>query len=282
MTLPPTTRARTAARAERPDERLARDPRYGHYARIPGRVCRCLEHFGLAFDRARVAERLGAYYLFVGVADDAIDAGSVHNGAAILRRLVADDAAPASSDAPIELAVDALRRHFGATPRRTVRATLEQLYAAVVREREAATLAAYVAARKSVGRLTAEASYLLIRPLVAGGAAHEKSHEKLRRFLTKVGEVGCLLDSVLDLGADARHGLLGFRPTRRQRLRLAARTLFEGAAVMLRHPRLLPLFLEAAADTFRDRLAARDREPGVKTTELSLTLDSGLRTHDSL
>lgn len=250
---------------------LERAPRYGHYARIPARVCRCLEHFGLAFEREAVTARLGAYYLFVGVADDAIDAGSVHTGAAILERLLADTRAASFDDAaPVELAIDALRPHLRAADHAALRTRLAELYASVVREREAATLAAYLAARTSVGRLTAEVSYLLIRPLLA----RADSQEKLLGFLTKVGEVGCLLDSTLDLGADARHGLLNFRPTRLERLRLAARTLREGSGLLLRHPRLLPIFLAAAADTFRDRLDTREKEPGVKDNSFALTPDS--------
>lgn len=247
------------AEAARRHRTLARDPRYAHYARIPGRVCRCLEHFGCAFDRAPVAERLGAYYLFVGVADDAIDAGSVRAGAAILRRLTApapendEDARP---PAPIEIATAELRRHVGLEAHPLLRETLEGLYGAVVCEREALTMGDYVAARGAVGRLTAEVSYLLIRPLLSGGG-----REDVRRFLREVGAVGCLLDSVIDLRADERLGLLGFAPTLRDRATLAARTLLEGSKILLAHPRLCGLFLEAAADILRDRLAARAAPP---------------------
>ena len=43
-------------------ERLYRDisveARYGHYVRIPERICRCLDYFGVRHERAAVAERL--------------------------------------------------------------------------------------------------------------------------------------------------------------------------------------------------------------------------------
>ena len=247
-----------AADPERRYRDLARDERYGHYARIPERVCRCLEHFGVLFDRAAVAERLRTYYVFVGVADDAIDAGSVHAGGRILEQLIAD--APAFAEgarlSAAGLATEALRRYVNADPHPALRERLAELYGAVVREREAPTMRAYVAERKAVGQLTAEVSYLLIRPLLSGGG-----REELRRFLGKVGEVGCLLDSVIDLRSDERLGLLGFRPTLRDRLRLAAHTLVGGCGVLLRHPRLLGLFLEAAADDLFDRLAARAAPP---------------------
>lgn len=243
---------------ERRYRELARDERYGHYARIPERVCRCLDHFGVACDRAAVAERLRTYYVFVGVADDAIDAGSVHAGGLILEQLIAG--APTFEEgarlSAAGLATEALRRHLGADPHPALRETLGELYRAVVREREAPTMRAYVAQRKAVGHLTAEVSYLLIRPLLSGGG-----REELRRFFRQVGEVGCLLDSVIDLRADERLGLLGFKPTVTDRLHLAARTLLEGAQVLLRHPRLLGLFLEAALDDLFDRLSARAAPP---------------------
>ena len=263
MTTPPAVPPDEEAEAERRYRDISRDPRYGHYARIPERVCRCLDYFGLAFDRAAVAERLRAYYLFIGVADDAIDAGSVRAGADILRQLTAvapafgfgEGARPCAA-APVEIATEALRRHVGADAQAALRERLEELYGAVVRERESCSMRAYVGARKAVGHLTAEVSYLLIGPLLSGGA-----REEVCRFLSKVGEVGCLLDSVIDLRSDERLGLLGFSPTLRDRLRLAARTLVEGGGVLLRHPRLLGLFLEAAADDLLDRLAARAAPP---------------------
>lgn len=271
MTTPPAVHRDEEAGAERRYRDISRDPRYGHYARIPERVCRCLDYFGLAFDRAEVAERLRTYYIFIGVADDAIDAGSVRAGADILRQLTAPafDLVPAfefgkgarpSSVAPVELATDALRRHVGARPHPALRERLGELYGAVVSERESETMTAYVAARKAVGQLTAEVSYLLIVPLLRDGG-DGGGCEEVRRFLWKVGEVGCLLDSVIDLRSDERLGLLGFSPTRRDRLRLAARTLVEGGGVLLGHPRLVRLFLEAAGDDLLDRLRARASPP---------------------
>src|SRR5215510_3738424 len=56
---------------------IARESRYGHYVRIPERICRCLDYFKLDGDRLAVKERLRAYYLFIGVVDDAIDSGDL-------------------------------------------------------------------------------------------------------------------------------------------------------------------------------------------------------------
>jgi hypothetical protein len=134
-------------------------------------------------------------------------------------------------------------------------ARLEELYQAVVRERQSKTMRDYIEQRKVIGRLTAELSYLLIRPLLGS------EHKDLCRFLKTIGEVGCLIDSVIDLRADNRLGLLSFRLTLKDYLNLTGQMLREGLKVTLRHPRLLGLFLEAVSDDLVDRLWARGACP---------------------
>ncbi len=258
MTTSPAIPRPSEANPPRSYRDISQDPRYRHYARIPERICRCLDYFGVAFDRGAVKERLLSYYLFIGVADDWIDAGRVEAGRQLLEQLVVEapsfDAEGSRSDAG--LAIEALRRHIGPDSHPALPARLCELYSAVVGERNSETMKEYIEQRSAVGQLTAEVSYLLIRSLLDGGR-----REDLRRFFRKVGEVGCLLDSVIDLRSDARLGLLSFKPTRGDRLRLAVRTLHEGGRVLLKHPRLLGLFLGAAADVLLDRLRARALPP---------------------
>ncbi|HEY0077493.1 MAG TPA: hypothetical protein VGB73_02525 [Pyrinomonadaceae bacterium] len=232
------------------------DARYGHYVRIPERICRCLVYFKVGFCIEEVAERLRSYYLFIGVVDDAIDSGEPEIGRAILKRL---EAARPSFDEETGLscaglAAEVLKRHISPESRAAMLSKLGELYEAVLRERASETLDAYVEQRRAVGRLTAELSYLLIRPLLDGERA------ALLRFLERVGAVGCLVDSVIDLRADARQGLLSFSPTVGEHLRLAFVTVREGFALTLRHPRLCGLFLEAASDVLFDRLRARRKK----------------------
>src|SRR5258706_8266256 len=52
---------------------ISQDFRYGHYVRIPQRICRCLDYFDVSVSRKAVEERLCSYYLFIGVVDDVID-----------------------------------------------------------------------------------------------------------------------------------------------------------------------------------------------------------------
>ncbi|MBA3243474.1 MAG: hypothetical protein H0T60_19800 [Acidobacteria bacterium] len=235
---------------------LARDARYGHYVRIPERICRCLDYFKVASERRAVKERLHSYYLFIGVVDDLIDSGRVEVGREILEQLGAGGGGGPSFDEETKrsrarLVTEVLQSHISPEIYPPVLGKLEELYRAVVGERESGTMRAYIVQRKAVGRLTSELSYLLIRPLLG------RECVDLSRFLQEVGEVGCLIDSTIDLRHDGRLGLLSFRPTLRDHLRLAARTLREGLTVSLSHPRLSGLFLEGLCDDLFDRLRAR-------------------------
>jgi hypothetical protein len=235
---------------------LARDARYGHYVRIPERICRCLEYFSLDAGREAARARLHSYYLFIGVVDDLIDSSRIEAGAEILEHL-RDGSRPCfdeeSRRSGARLVTEVLKSHISPEIYPSVLLKMEELYRAVVGERASETMRAYVEQRKAVGSLTAELSYMLIRPLLG------RECEELRRLLQKVGEVGCLIDSAIDLRADERLGLLSFKPTLVEHLRLAARTLREGLSVSLRHPRLSGLFLEGVCDDLFDRL--RERGP---------------------
>ena len=115
----------------------------------------------------------------------------------------------------------------------------------------------YLEVRKAVGRLTADLSYLLIRPLL------DEEHQTLRAFMQQVGAVGCLVDSVIDLRADQRCGLVGFTPTNRDYLKLWRATLLAGSSIGLKHPRLAGLFTCAILDNIRDRfISASDSMNG--------------------
>jgi hypothetical protein len=196
---------------------------------------------------------LRAYYLFVGVVDDALDAGRLEAGRDILRQL--DDSRPRfgaeTNGSRARLVTEVLKCHISPEVYPLVRAKLAALYEAVVGERESETLRAFMEHRQAVGRLTADVSYLLIRPLLEGERAD------LWRFLQQVGAVGCLIDSAIDLSADAREGLLRFRPTLKCRLVLTDRIVRAGLKLLCAHPRLSGLFLEAVGDDLFDRLRAR-------------------------
>ncbi len=234
---------------------IARDPRYAHFINIPERIIRCLDHFGITCNRIEVGQRLRAYYLFIGVVDDAIDSGRLEIGKNILERF--HNPVPCFDDqtreSPVSLVTEILKQDIGDDDYPLVVAKLHELYRAIVTERKAETITAYMAQRKVVGRLTAELSYRRIRSLLEGDV------RSLRRFLIRVGAVGCLVDSVIDLRADARLGLVSFKPTIGAFLTLLLGTLREGLSVSMKHPALLGVFAEAVGDNVRDRFRAGGR-----------------------
>jgi hypothetical protein len=209
-----------------------------------------LDYFKVASLRAAVMQRLRAYYLFIGVVDDLIDSTQIEAGREILRRLGQRTQTfdTETLQSPPGLVTEILKTHISAHHYADVLAKFEKLYQVVVGERSAETVANFMEKRKAVGRLTAELSYLLIKPLL------QRDREDLCRFLMEVGEVGCLIDSVIDLSADGEQSLLGFTPTLKDRLNIIAEVLRKGTKLSWAHPRLIVLFIEAVGDNLLDRL----------------------------
>ena len=128
---------------------------------------------------------------------------------------------------------------------------LGRLYQRVLRERDATSICELIRLRKAVGALTADVSYLLIR------SSLNREHQGLRRFMKKVGAVGCLIDSLIDLGADRRLGLLRFKPSIPDYAQLIRHTLIGGLRVLFAYPVFFGLFAPAIIDNLRDRFGRR-------------------------
>ena|GEM_PF-1138296 len=240
---------------ERNYQALAAEPRYKHFVRIPERILRCIDYFGVGCNRAKAKARLHSYYLFIGVVDNAIDSGNVDTGERILQYL----SAPGSFreeilSSSLRLVTEILRGHISAVSSSSMIERFRELYQTVISEREAESIEAYIEHRRAVGRLTATLSYELISPLL------ERETRSLLRFMNQVGEVGCLVDSVIDLDADRRIGLLRFQPNMIDRARLIVCTLQAGLRVLLRHPGLCGLFLQAITDNVRDRFRGQQTQ----------------------
>ena len=230
-------------------ESIAGDPKFHHFTRIPARIVRCLEHFGIGADRIAVAETLKAYYLFIGVTDHAIDAGEIGAAETVLECLETSGGRIGKDGSDLLFITENLKNHFAdGRARQTVLPKLHELHRAILAERASVSIESYMAQRETVGRLTAEVSYLLIRPLLRDDGS------SLCTFMQEVGAVGCLVDSVIDLDIDRRRGLLSFPPKIRDRRKLIQRTVVAGARILSRHPALLSVFLQAIIDNFRDRI----------------------------
>ena len=231
---------------------IAHDPRYAHFTNIPERIIRCLDYFGITCNRIEVRQKLSAYYLFIGVVDDAIDRGELEIGKDILERFNGPIhcSADRTAGSCVSLVTEVLKQNIRDDDYPPAAGKLRELYRAVVAERKVETITAYIQQRKVVGRLTAELSYVLIRSFLEGDG------KDFRLFLERVGAIGCLVDSVIDLKADARLGLIAFQPTISDFRKLMIATLREGLDVSLKHPALLGVFLEAVRDNLRDRSRA--------------------------
>jgi len=226
---------------------IAEDPKYQHFAMIPERIIRCVEYFRIKCYRVDAKDRLLAYYLFIGVVDHAIDSGDLELGSLVLKRFTwppcFDDSTRVS---PAVLMTEILKTQIEDKSYRRILRNLRALYQQVVRERMVTSIESYIEQRRSVGRLTAKLSYLLICPLLEG------EHKELGEFMEQIGEIGCLIDSVIDLNSDGRLGLLSFKPTRGDFVKLVLCTLRDGAALSLRYPRLFGLFVQSINDNIQD------------------------------
>ena len=236
---------------------LADDPKYQHFVRIPDRILQCIDYFGVACDHLTVRAKLHVYYLFIGVVDVVIDAGSVDAGKSILDYLrspasLSDEEARGSGVKPV---TEILKSNISDKIYPLMMDKLRQLYGKVVDEQGATSIDSYIEHRKSVGSLTAELSYILIQPDLSG------EHEALGHFMKQVGAIGCLIDSFIDLSADSRFGLLGFKPGAMDYARLLTCILRDGLRISLKHFGLSGLFLRAIVDNVRDRFRA-DRNVG--------------------
>jgi hypothetical protein len=235
---------------------IADDPKYQHFVRIPDRILQCIDYFGVDCDREVTRSRLHAYYLFIGVVDDAIDSGRVDTGKLVLDYLTTAtavfDEIPEHSN--VRFLTGILRSHIDDETYPLMLDKFRALYREVVSERRATSIDSYIRHRKAVGSLTSELSLLLIRPGLTG------DHERLLQFMKHVGAVGCLIDSLIDLRSDRRLGLLGFKPGMMDRGRLIACILRSGLRVSAKHPGLCGSFVRAIADNLADRFRA-DRIP---------------------
>ena len=231
---------------------LADLPQYQHFVRIPGRIIQCIDYFGIICDRARASERLHAYYLFIGVVDDAIDSGRTGVGKLILEslRTPAPDFDYEARHSSVKLLTEILKVYISERAYPVMLDKLRELYGEVVSELSATSVDSYIVHRKSVGALTAELSYLLIHPDLGD---HNKM---LCEFMKRVGALGCLIDSLIDLNKDRRLGLLAFHPGMMAYTKLMATILRNGLRVSFKHPRLYGLFLRAVLDNIRDPFRA--------------------------
>lgn len=236
-------------------EQIARLARYKHFVRIGDRIAGCLDYLRISFDRAALTERLLAFYLFIGVADAALDSEDIELGEKILAHFAETHCVESGAASDVEIVTEVLKLCISEKACPLMSAQLAELYRDVRRERTATSIAAYIAHRKAIGTRTAELSYVLIEHLLEG------NKQRARQLMMRVGAVGCLVDSLIDLDIDRQSGLLAFKRSPLHRIRLFASAAHEGSQVLFAYPGLVSLFLAALADDISDRYGASRSEP---------------------
>jgi hypothetical protein len=212
--------------------------------RIPNRICSCLDWFGIQYDRTEAIDVLNSYYLFIGIIDNALDTVSIEIGAKVLNQLRYPYSI--SIDSPESIITENLKVRIEPEIFWLFLLKMEILYAVVCREQNCLNANDYIRERELVGELTAEVSYLLLTPNFGKGLP------EVRKFMMRVGEVGCLVDSFLDLRKDAENKLIQFAPTLRAYMKLLYPMITKGIKLLLRYPRLIPLFAAAVLDNVKD------------------------------
>lgn len=229
------------------------DSRYSHFTRIPDRIIRFLDSFHAGCDREAVHERLLAHYLFTAVVDDTIDSGEAGVAQTVFDRLngVAGPSNEICRPSDVAIVTARLECHIEKSNRMAILRSLRRAYREVIRERAARSVGAYIKHRKALGRATARQSYLLIQ------SALSEPNPELCRLMEEIGAVGCLVDSVIDIGEDHRSGLLNFDLTAVAYATLCFSTVIAGLRVWAKKPTLVILLAEAVLDNIRDRGRAR-------------------------
>jgi hypothetical protein len=222
-------------------------PCFQHYIRIPERICNSLDFFQIDYDRPNVHEILKSFYLFIGIVDDAMDRISFSIARNVLDQLKQINSFSESvMEVPYKLATELLKKQIDPSVYDAVLNRFSQLCDEVYYERCSHNISEYIQHRKNIGHFTAEISYLLIEPFLS-----ERDPEILR-FFCKVGEAGCLVDSLIDLRSDYENGLIEFRPNLSGYVKVLTHAASIGIPLLWRYPKLMNVFYEAVVDNCRD------------------------------
>lgn len=222
-------------------------PCFEHYINIPDRICTSLDFFISNYDRAAVYEILQSFYLFIGIVDHAMDTISISVASEVLNQLKRlNTFSDSILETPHRLATELLKTKIHPNRYDNVLGRFSELCDAVFNERCSKTISEHIQHRKNIGYLTAEISYLLIEPFLI------ESDPEILKFFCKVGEVGCLVDSLIDVRSDYKKGLINFVPHLFSYLQLTIHTASIGIPLLCRYPKLIHVFCEAVLDNYRD------------------------------
>lgn len=228
-------------------EIISSHPCFKHYINIPDRICSSLDFFDKGYNRTSVHEILKSFYLFIGIVDHAMDSISISIASDILQQLKQPSSFSESTlEVPHQLATEVLKLNIHPAVYNAVLDRFSDLCDAVFHEQCTKKISGYIRFRKRIGFLTAEISYLLIEPYLTA------PNPEILKFFCKVGEAGCLVDSLIDLRSDCRKGLTNFTPNFNSYLKVMFHVAATGAPLLCRYPELIQIFCEAVIDNCRD------------------------------
>ncbi len=206
----------------------------------------------MRYDAESVAQTLRVYYEFIAVVDDAIDSFGLGLSAKIASRVSWTPESPPLENAreTYEVVSDRLRAEIPSTSFSNIIAELNLLLEAVIIEDGALTFAKFIDARERVGRLTASVSYHLIEPSL------DRSDDTVEEFMSEVGAIGCLVDSLIDFRYDVHRTKVRWHRSIFDWFRLVGLVCSRGRWLLYRYPTLVTVFLGAVLDNFLDRFTS--------------------------
>jgi hypothetical protein len=226
---------------------ISSHPCFQHYIKIPDRICSSLDFFDSKYNRKTVHEILKSFYLFIGIIDHSMDTISISVASDVLHQLKQPISfSEATLQVPHRLATEVLKRQIHSEIYNLVLERFSDLCDSVFNERCSKTISEYIQHRKRIGHLTAEISYLLIKPFL------KERDPEILEFFCKVGEVGCLVDSLIDVRFDYKRGLIIFTPNLSSHMKVTIHAASIGLPLLWRYPKLIHIFYEAVVDNCRD------------------------------
>lgn len=230
-------------------EGLIQNKKYVHYLQIPDRVSAFLDYFEIQYDDYNVQISLSTYFLWLKVADNEIDENSQTIGDRIKDRLVDPEIKinKETNSEPVLLLTEILKNQVNKSVYDSFVGGLNELYDAVLQERYSSTMTQYIINRKNVGRLTAYCAFEIMKPYL------DNRQEIFLEFFQRLGSLGCLVDSVVDIKRDAEDGMLRFKPSINDRIKLYLNTIKEGTELLFKYPGLYRCFLNSTANVIREK-----------------------------
>jgi hypothetical protein len=180
-------------------------PKFTLYLNVPIHITRYLDHFSISYPPQQIAGVLGTYFLWLKLADDEIDE-HLKTGEDIFRRLSSGPDESFNNNEPgLDMLTDIL--YYASKPSST--AFLEEFSVCrryAVLETEAVNIRDLAQIRTMEGEMLSLATLSLIEPYIQYG------DHSIYDFLPRVGRLGMLLDSMIDLREDSAAGELKFQP----------------------------------------------------------------------